>query len=168
MLFNCCIVSALKHLFNGRVLPALHLFVGHKNNLIQLCFVFMSQVHMTLGRFAGARSQVFSSHSAQIPGGYYRQQPKSAMEQSPLMAAQICHGAVTFDGSPNLPWSGTLEKSAMEQTALSSPWSGHLGAIRHGAGCLETAMEQATLEQSAMEQDALRPPWNRPPWSRLP
>jgi hypothetical protein len=103
MLFNCCIVSALKHLFNGCVLPALHLFVGHKNDLIQLCFVFLSHGHMTLGRFAGARSQVFSSHSAQIPEGYRRQQPKSAMEQSPLMTAQICHGAVTFDGSPNLP-----------------------------------------------------------------
>jgi hypothetical protein len=54
MLFNCCIVSALKHLFNGHVLSALHLFIGHKNDLIQWCFVFMSQIHMTLGRFAGA------------------------------------------------------------------------------------------------------------------
>jgi hypothetical protein len=80
MLFNCCIVSALKHLFNGCVLSALHLFVEQKNDLIQLCFVFMSQVHITLGRFAGARSEVFFSHSAQILGGYRRQQPKSAME----------------------------------------------------------------------------------------
>jgi hypothetical protein len=101
-------VSALKHLFNGRVLPALHLFVEHKNDLIQLCFVFMSQVHMTLGRFAGARSEVFLSHSAQIPGGYHQWQPKSAMQRPPLMASQICHGADTFDGSPNLPCSGHL------------------------------------------------------------
>jgi hypothetical protein len=108
MLFNYCIVSALKHMFNGRVLPALHLFVEHKNDLIQLCFVFMSQVHMTLGRFAGARSEVFSSHSAQIPGGYLRWQPKSAMQRSPLMAAQICHGADTIDSGPNLPWSSHL------------------------------------------------------------
>jgi hypothetical protein len=115
MLFNCCIVSSLKHLFNGRVLPALHLFVEQKNDLIQLYFVFMSQVHMTLGRFAGARSEVFSSHSAQIPGSYRRWQPKSAMQRPPLMAFQICHGGDTFDGSPNLPWSG------------------HLGAVRHGA-----------------------------------
>jgi hypothetical protein len=70
MLFNRCIVLALKHLLNGRVLPALHLFIEHKNDLIQLCFFFMSQVHITLGRFAGARSEVFSSHLAQIPGGY--------------------------------------------------------------------------------------------------
>jgi hypothetical protein len=156
MLSNCCIVLALKHLFNGRVLPALHLFVGHKNNLIQLCFVFLSQVHMTLGHFAGARSEVFSSHSAQIPGGYHRQQPKSAMKRSPLMATQICHGVVI------------LEQSAMEQAALSPPWSGHLGAIRQGAGCLETAMEHANMEQTAMELDALRSPWSRPPWSWPP
>jgi hypothetical protein len=102
MLFNCCIVLALKHLFNGRVLPALHLFVEHKKNLIQLCFVFMSQVHMTLEHFANARSEVFSSHSAQIPEGYRRWQPKSAMQRPPLMASQICHGAAT------------LEQSAME------------------------------------------------------
>jgi hypothetical protein len=70
MLFNCYIVSALKHLFNGRVLSTLHLFVEHKNDLIQLYFIFMSQVHITLGRFAGARSEVFLSHSAQIPRGY--------------------------------------------------------------------------------------------------
>jgi hypothetical protein len=150
MLFNCCIVSALKHLFNGRVLSALHLFVEHKNNLIQLCFVFMSQVHMTLGRFAGARSEMFSSHSAQIPGGYHRWQPKSAIQRPPFMASQICHGVDTFDGSPNLPWSG------------------HLGAVCHGAGCLETAMEHANLEQTAMEQDALRSPWSRSPWSLPP
>jgi hypothetical protein len=68
------------------------------------------------------------------------------MEQSPLMAAQIYHGVVTFDGSPNLPWSGTLEKSAMERTALSPPWSGPLGAVRHGTRCLEAAMEQTAME----------------------
>jgi hypothetical protein len=119
MLFNCCIVSALKHLFNGRVLPALHLFVEHKNDLIQLCFVFMSQVHMTLGRFAGARSKVFLSHSAQVPGGYRRWQPKSAMQRTLLMAAQICHGAAA------------LEQSAMEQDALRSPWSWPPGGCDH-------------------------------------
>jgi hypothetical protein len=101
ILFNCCIVLALKYLYNDHVLPALHLFIGHKNNLIQL--FFMSQVHMTLGRFAGPRSKVFSSHSAQILGGYSRHQSKSAMERPssmadrsamerpPSMAAQIYH-----------------------------------------------------------------------------
>jgi hypothetical protein len=78
MLFNCCVVSAIKHLFNGHVLSVLHLFVGHKNDLIQWCFVLMSQVHMTLGHFAGSRSEVFLSHLAPITGGYHRWQPKSA------------------------------------------------------------------------------------------
>jgi hypothetical protein len=184
MLFNCSIVSALKHLFNGCVSPALHLFIEHMNDLIQLCFVFMSQVHMTLGRFVGARSQVFSSHIAQILSGHHQQQPKSAMKRSPSMATQICHEAVTVDGNPNLPWSShcrwqpksamerppsmaaeichgadALEQPAMEQIALSPPWRGHLGAVRHGEGCLGTAMEQVV---------ALMSPWSWPPWNWLP
>jgi hypothetical protein len=150
MLFNCCIVSALKHLLNGRVLSALHLFIEHKNDLIQLCFVFMSRVHMTFGCFDSARSKVFSSHSAQILGGYRRQQPKSAMEQPLSTAAKICHEAITVDSKP---------KSAMERPPWSSPpwsrmpWDLHgacqLGADRHGAGCLEVTLEPAAMELAA-------------------
>jgi hypothetical protein len=39
-------------------------------------------------------------------------------------AAQIYHGAATFDGSRNLPWSARL------------------GVVRHGADCLESAKER--------------------------
>ena len=63
-MFNCCIVSALKHLFIGRVGSALHLFVEHdqRNNLIQLCFfVCLCPRYVTLGRFNGLRIKVFSS-----------------------------------------------------------------------------------------------------------
>jgi hypothetical protein len=77
------------------------------------------------------------------------------------MAAQIYHAVTAFDGIPNLPWSGTFDGSP------NLPWSSHLGAVHHGAGCLETTMEHDNLEQTAMEQDALRSPWSRPPWSWL-
>jgi hypothetical protein len=54
------------------------------------------------------------------------------------MVAEICHGA------------DALEQPAMEQTTLSPPWRCHLGAVRHGEGCLGTVMKQA----------ALRSPWS--------
>jgi hypothetical protein len=76
---------------------------------------------MTLGRFAGARSHVFLSHTAQILGGYRRQQTKSSMKRSPLMATQICHGAVILEQSAMEQ--ANLEQTAMEQAALRPPWS---------------------------------------------
>jgi hypothetical protein len=43
-------------------------------------------------------------------------------------ATQLKYPGATVDSSPNLPWSGTLEKFAMEQDALRPqcsrpPWS---------------------------------------------
>jgi hypothetical protein len=111
---------------------------------------------MTLGHFAGPWSTVFLSHSAQILG------------RLPSIAAQVCHWAVTFDGSPNLPWSSLLGavrrrarwlESTMDQPPWSSPpwsrmpWDHHgadqLGVDRHGAGCLEVTLELAALELAA-------------------
>jgi hypothetical protein len=54
-----------------------------------------AQICHAVAAFNGSQNLPWSGHR--------RQQPKSAMEQSPLMATQICHEAVTFDGNPNLP-----------------------------------------------------------------
>jgi hypothetical protein len=76
------------------------------------------------------------------------------------MAAQICHAAAAFDGSPNLPWSGHRRqqpKSAMEQSPLM------VAQICHGAVTFDGSQNlpwSGTLEKSAMEQTAFSPPWS--------